>query len=528
MNTEVLAVPADLAEAITEAQRRMAQLDYPSANRLLEESLRSTADGHPQLETGRLLLGETSLVVGRWERAQRELERLLESTTDVERKTRVLLGLGELSSMRGEPEQAREHLASAVTVAEGAFLPRYTLLATIRLAAVAGQTGEMDGAKQLLEKAEKQCQQFDGDPNLAELQAALDTQWGMYWFRLSQRRNAEERLERALTTLRDFGQRSLEEPTILRYLGVMASLRRELRRSLQLHLEALALYTQAGHRYGQAKVYDSIGRTLLSANRLDEAIFTFKKSESLCRRLGANAELATLYGKLGQVAMMREDLEGAIRYFQKDLELSTRYRNYYALGYSYRNLGRCLMQVGRFEEAVVNLKESIGLFQYVEDWMNLARVYMDLGFAHAKAGQIADASEVRTRAFALFQEHDLKREKAFLRCLDGIIARAGEQTEEAERCFRDCIDLLDGKASGVWLAECYFELGILYRQTQQHPRAIQAFKSAVRTARGAGLSRQVGRYLQELEALDELELFQVWMEDLPVLGEVDGPVSIET
>src|SRR5690606_29213479 len=108
------------------------------------------------------------------------------------------------------------------------------------------------------------------------------------------------------------------------------------------------------------------------------AIFSFKKAESICRRLGANSELATLYGKLGQVYMIREDYETAVKYFRRDLDISSRNGNYYALGYSYRNLGRSLIQVGITEEAITNLKESIGLFQYVEDHLNLGRVYMDL------------------------------------------------------------------------------------------------------------------------------------------------------
>lgn len=496
----------------------MGCLNYQGANQMLEEALRTGGDGG-QLEEARLLLAETSLVVGRWERAQREFERLLDLPSNAEIETRAYLGLGELYSMRGEPEQARELLNKATNSAKGLSSGRWSLLASVRLAALAGQTGEMDTARSLLEQVEKEVEQLGSDQDWSEVQATVDTQWGLYHFRLSQRVKAEERLNRALDRLRKSQQQSLEEPNILRYLGVMASLRRELRRSLQLHLEALSLYTAAGHRYGQAKVYDSIGRTLLAANRLDEAIFTFKKSESLCRRLGANAELATLYGKLGQVAMLRDDMEGAIRYFQKDLELSSRYKNYYALGYSYRNLGRCLMQVGRFEEAVVNLKESLGLFQYVEDWVNLARVYMDLGFAHAKAGQAKEAAEVRQRAGNLFLEHDLTREIPYLRCLDGILARINEQFEEAERNFLEGIDQLEGKASGGWLAETYYELGLLYRQFGHNVKAIEAFKAAVRTARGAGLDRQVGRFLDALEVLDEIELFRVWMEDLPVMGD---------
>lgn len=500
----------DLKTALAEAQACLVQLDHPGANRKLDEALRAAPEGNPDLEMGRLLLAETSLVVGRWERAQRELERLVENATTPQVKLRALLGQGDLYSMRGEPEQARDALEKASHVTEG-IEPHWRLMAALRLATLAGGTGENDFCRSLLQKVER-------DPELgplAEVQAVLYGQQAMVAFRHSQRSEAEAFLDKAIAALRAGAVKSLEEAGITRYMGVMASLRRDHRQSMALHLRALAIYMQSGHRYGQAKVYDSIGRTLLAANRLDEAVFTFKKSESLCRRLGANAELATLYGKLGQVATMREDLEGAIRYFQKDLELSSRYRNYYALGYSYRNLGRCLMQVGRFDEAVTNLKESIGLFQYVEDWMNLARVYMDLGFAHVRAGQVDEAALVHDRAEALFAEHGLKWEAAFLKCLAGMIARSRGQVEVAETRFQECIDVLKGSSSGSWLAECYFEMGVLYRQAKRKADTVLAFKSAVRAARLAGLSRQVTRYLQELESLDEVELFHVWMDELP-------------
>lgn len=518
--------PSELSVSLDEAQEAIGKLDYPKANQLLEDAIRTRADASPELEMARLLLAETSLVVGRWERGQRELDRLVESAEDPEVKVRSLLGQGDLLSMRGEPEQARDYLHKARLAAEENGLKRLELMCQERQIALAGQTGEVDQSRILLERVEKELEPHVQDPEWAVVCASFDRQWGLYYFRVSQHANAEESLAMALNRLRKLPTRSLEEANVLRFLGVMASLRREHQKALSYHLKALEIYNQAGDRYGQAKIYDSIGRTMLGANRLDEAVFAFKKSESLCRRLGAHAELATLYGKLGQVAMLREDMEGAIRYFQKDLELSSRYRNYYALGYSYRNLGRCLMQVSRFEEAVVNLKESIGLFQFVEDWMNLARVYMDLGFAHARAGQLKEAAEVRRRAADLFLEHDLHRELTFLACLDGILARSDNQLEQSEAHFRACIEALSGSSAGAWLAETYCELGMLYRQFKQTAQATEAFKSAVRTARSAGLSRQVGRYLQELETLDEIELFRVWMEDLPTQdGSQEGPAS---
>jgi len=519
-STQDLSIQALIDQALQATQ----QMDHRRAHSLLEEAIGARAPDL-ELEMASLMLAETHLILGRWEQAKQKLESLLESPSTVEVQIRAELALGELFWVRGTPEKAREFLIKAGQLAESNSLPSWTLLCLVRQAALAGETGELDRCLDLLEQAEILIKAWRGDPAWAELSAALDTQWGLYHFRQSQRESAEERLNKALQTLRQGHCQSLEEPRILRYLGVMASQRLEHQHSMQLHLEALALYTRAGYALGQAKAYDSIGRSLLQANRLTEATLTFKKSERLCLQLGAHSQLATLYGKLGQVATLGHDLDGAIQYFQKDLMLSHRYRNDYALAFSYRNLGRCLMQVGQFEEALSNLNESISLFQNVEDWRNLARVYMDLGFAYARANHTQDAVDMRQRAAGLFQEHDLVRELTFLSCLDGILARSENKLQEAETHFKTCIEALIGGASGLWLGESYYELGLLYRQFDLPSQAYEAFKSAFRSAKDAGLPRHANRYLQELDSLDEVELIRVWMEELPEAAEDRLPAT---
>lgn len=117
-------------------------MDHQRANQLLEESIRTSADSSPELEHARLLLAETSLVVGRWERAQRELDRLLEAPSNPEFHIRTLLGLGELFSMRGEPEQARDYLQKASVLAESNQLDRWVLECLERQERLGGKTGE--------------------------------------------------------------------------------------------------------------------------------------------------------------------------------------------------------------------------------------------------------------------------------------------------------------------------------------------------------------------------------------------------
>ena len=540
MSSQV-ATTVDVSRVLEQAQTRMQELDFAGAITKIEQALRAILPSEEPALGVRLLrlhYADSCLVTGRWDRAQREFERLMqfagaeeasrESRQEREILVRSYVGMAEIHSKRGEPDRSKELLGHARQVAERAQDVLWKGRLGVQLAEQAGQTGELDQARSLLEAVEAilppyppENEDFDIDEvsPWRDLWAALETQWGLYYFRLSRSKQAEERFEKALSLLQEADHPRLEMAAVYRYLGVQAGLRRQYRKSLQLHLEGLSLYIRANCRYGMAKVYDSIGRTFLSANRLEEATHTFRKSEQLCRRLGANPELATLYGKLGQVSMMKEDFEGAIRYFKKDLEISSQFRNYYALAYSYRNLGRCHLQVGKFSEAVTNLKESLGLFQYVEDGMNLARVYMDLGFAHVKAGDLKETEEVLEKSRALFKEHDLSREMAFLQCLEGILARNRDLPEAAEKHFRDCIDSLSGGGSGVWVAETHYELGMLYRSQGRDELAVDSFKAAVRTARSAGLARQVNRYLAELEVCDEIQLFEVWLEELPVLQE---------
>lgn len=508
-------------EQMEQGEELLRKLDYSAAlrhfDRVLKTAQKLTGEGREfKIARARNRYAKSCQVVGRWDRAQREYRRVVESELEGEERSAVaeaLLGLGVTMSRRGERDEAKDHFEEAREVAEELGLEAKIAEALCHLAASAGRTGELEDARTLLERAREYVPENPQDEGEREMAALFNSQYGLYYFRTGNNASAFEYFERALEVLG--GQPSLEAAACRRYLGVMCSLKGKHRQTLEHHLEGLRIYKMAGCRYGQAKVYDSIGRTFLAINRMEEAIFSFKKAESICRRLGANSELATLYGKLGQVYMIREDYETAVKYFRRDLDISSRNGNYYALGYSYRNLGRSLIQVGITEEAITNLKESIGLFQYVEDHLNLGRVYMDLTQAYVKAERSQEAREMAVKAEAIFEEQQMDREIAFLKCLKGVICRLTRDNEQAEKLLRESIEELPEKGPAGWRAEAHYELGILYRQQKRYAEAVSAFRDALDIARAAGLSRHTGRYLRDIESLDETELYRAWIKDLP-------------
>ncbi len=448
---------------------------------------------------------EAALVLGKWVLAEQEAQQVLEmAELDNELWARAFYNMGEVMASRGDPEAAWNHYQRALERNPGDFLRSQAIC---RLAALAGRTGLASHARDLITEVLQSINPRNHEER--ELSASLYNQLGLCHLRHSQLGHAEEAFRAAIASLN--GKPSLEEAHARRYLGVTASLRGRHRSALELHLSAHDLFQKAGCRYGLARTYESIGRTYLVFNRLEEALFCLKRSATMCEKLGAEAELATIYGKLGHVHFVREEYEKAAAYFRRDLKTATRFKNDYALGFALRNLGRCEAALGLMDAAVEHLLESLMQFEKVRDALNLGRVQMDLCQAYARADRLEEARQACLGARSLMAQLGMDREVAYLNLLMATVARKSGQERQAEKLLKGSIEQLG--SSPAWLAEAYFEMGELYRASKPKA-ALEAYQNAFRTVRKAGLAREEGRYLAALEQFDPSALFVTLMEDV--------------
>lgn len=500
---------------LEQGNRHQGELDYVSAATCFGKALKAAKRDPIRQQASRLKLAAAQLVLGRWSEAEKELRKVLQRAGDGDREGRfeARMILGELLEQRGEPAEAGELLEGALDDARNLHDKTRVARARALLAEHLGRVGSVQESKDHLDEGLAAVEGLEDDVTTRSLKATLLTQLGLYYFRLARMKEAEGYATEALELVAGDAP-SLVLANVKRYLGVIAGLRRKHRTSLLHHLDALDLFRRAACPFGQAKVYESIGRTFLALNRMEEAVFSFKRCEDLCIELGARPELATLYGKLGQVYMLREDYATAAFYFRKDLELSISFRNPYALGYSYRNLGQCLVQLEQLPQAVENLRESLNLFTLVEDSFNVARVETDLCQAYIRLEQPSEATVLCRQAREIFKAHEMHKELAFLLSLSGSIARLEGDFENADRRLSGAIAQLSEHGNSAWLAEAFYQKGLLERDRGNRELAVDNLKSAVRVARQAGLSRETGRYLHDLKELDERELYLTWMEGL--------------
>ncbi|MBM3462101.1 MAG: tetratricopeptide repeat protein [Armatimonadetes bacterium] len=493
---------------------------YGMLSPLLGRLARVAGEGGDLLASLRLLnlQGRALRITGEWDAAEAAYNEALDKCSEAQAYERgcAYSGLATLKGYRGEYEDALQDLAHAMKHARNADSPALQALYKCQQAGIFSRTGDQSRARNLLDEAlEAVAESEDEACRYVRSQASLGH--GLHAFREGDLTRAEEHMGQALSLLSE-DDYPVERGEVLRYLGVIKGALGQNAEAMRCLVAALRLFREAGYTYGQARTYNSIGRTFLQSTRLEEAIFYMEKGVRICRELRAEAELATVYGKIGNAYMLCEDYGRAVHYLLQDLELSNRFKNYYALGYTHRNLGRCYTMGGNLEDGIQHLNESLGLFQFVEDSANTARVYIDLCQANTERGKLQDARQFGQKALNLLTGHKMKMEAAYAHVVLGGIERRLGNLDASTMHLSEAMPDLETAGKSSRLAEAFYETGQLAADRGEREKAFQNLERALQCAKELGLKKHATRCFAVMEHLGDLELLQLLSRDMEDRG----------
>lgn len=457
----------------------------------------------------RLLRANLGRLIGRWDEALEDYSWLhdqpaLPDLPDL--GVTVELGIAEIVSRRGEYQRAVEVLEQARTGPHDEILQ---IACDVQRALLYSRLGELEKAQSLLHECIERLVPYESRGEHMDVVAVARCQEGLDALRRGDTRLATRTFSTCIAGL-ESEQYENERAEAFRYLGICQTSEGFFSDALRSHLKALHLFRKTGYVFGQAKTYNSIGRSFLAINEPEEAVFFMEKGQALCVRLKADAELATVCGKLGEVYMQIQDFDQAITYFQKDLELSDRFKNYYALGYTYRNLGRIHAQLDRPDEAVRFLNESLALFQYVEDQLQIGRVYTDLAHAHYRRGDIPEAEQMAEKGRSIVTGFTHLPERDYLQILHAMCLRHRGEPREAARLLSQSLERLSTPESLTWRIDGTAELGLCLLATGAQDDALVQLKAALKLAKEAGFTKPARRVMGLIEDIDEEELLRQW------------------
>lgn len=300
-----------------------------------------------------------------------------------------------------------------------------------------------------------------------------------------------------------------------RLLGLLHQELSEPQPALDYLKRALKAFWQLQIWIGVAKCYEGLGQTCAAMGKSSEAFHFTDKAERLCRRLGAESELAVVYGRLGNLCMKLGDFPRAIRFHQLDVDLCSRFGNFRALSFALSNLALSHRAQGDHQQAQDLLTQALDRFLQLGERVPLLKVRVERARTSLERNLLSEAAQDLQAAALMLQPRGNPSEQAqihVLLCrlerLQGRLNEAWQHLKVVQRC------LGDGNKDASVRSQALREQGYLLRVSGQLEQAAAAFSAATRFARKGEQQRLWAECLEQLDRLDELAAAEVVLEGL--------------
>ncbi len=370
-------------------------------------------------------------------------------------RLRALSALGELLTITGKYDSAREQLKLALELArqtENQDVAAHICRWMARSYENAGDySPALDWVKQGLE-------------TLNERATAEAVQLHLIAGLVYLRRGEDLALEQAQSALRI--AQALNDPHALGrtylLLAVITLQRGQNQRSVDLARRGLALYMQANDLAGQATAHNQIANALFNMGRWSQAAQSYRQAREIFRRIGDLYNRAFVENNLGEIALNQGRLEDALVAYREALRLLEQTGGSdYALGVLHNNLGAVLICQGAFEAAHAQLQVGRACFEQVGSRDILPELHRHLAELALRQGNLEEAETQGMRSLALARELAAQNEAGITLRLLGEIALAQKDFKMAAECLGQGLSTLQSLGETFQVARTHLALARL-------------------------------------------------------------------
>jgi tetratricopeptide (TPR) repeat protein len=252
-----------------------------------------------------------------------------------------------------------------------------------------------------------------------------------------------------------------------------------------------AMFKKSKNVEGLAGVENSLGIFASEQGDTKKAVTHFKKAQSGFDRSGDAERSQTAMMNLGILSTIAGHWDEALAYYQRALPQFEKLGKISRLVELHHNLGMLFLAKGDSKAALSQFDESLNHARFIQYRAFVGLAYLGKATAYARLADHPLAMVFVDKALTIFRELNDQLSIADTYKVKGIIHRELNHPQIAELYFKTSLRLNEEHNSPLNIGETYFELGKLYKNTQQNSKAVQTLKKAVGFFKKVGAQNDV-------------------------------------
>ncbi|OGI00424.1 MAG: hypothetical protein A2Y25_11760 [Candidatus Melainabacteria bacterium GWF2_37_15] len=300
-------------------------------------------------------------------------------------------------------------------------------------------------------------------------------------------KNCNDRLIRSLTLLNDAkyllenldqGDKNEIEAKILHHYGIIYYLEKRYSDALKYYKQAQNLLSENDLEY--AKILDDLAVFYLRTNNYQISVDCMKQSLEIKKNIGNARESSITEFLLGRYFSSREQYEEAKTHLLNAITTTEKLKDYFTSSRIWGELAKVHFELGDSKNAEEYAIKSVELAQKMDLPLVSAFAHCILANIHIKNKDSKNAVKVlETEVEPVFANFSSHRGQGFAKQIRSLILEQQGQINEAIDCLGEAIELFIEAHSSAEVAKSYYNLGLLYKNSSDFPKASGSLKEAL-------------------------------------------------
>ena len=314
--------------------------------------------------------------------------------------------------------------------------------------------------------------EISSDNRLPEWVARTEIAMGSYFREIRDLDEALVHLNRSLDLSRSNGFKEIEGDA-LRFLGVIAAMKRSFPQARELFEQARDIYSNLNDQRGKAKALGNLGILHRNTGETDQAIPIMEEILEIFQDMGDVRSEAVTLGNLGSMYHDEQFFQKAEEHFGRAIDIFHRLGERMPEGIFLCNLGNVYQGQRNFEDARQSYFQAREIMEEVGDRRTEAWIMTNLGLLYIQEGSPAESEEIYKNAVDVFADIGDEENTAIALAGYGYVQHLTKKHDMALETFAEAFEIISKlKLSAGDFQDTFIKLRRGLIQTQSSETAL--------------------------------------------------------